>query len=77
MAWDVIEQKLESLRRALRRVEEKCPEHAIVFAKNIDTQDILTLNVTRAAASSPYVLVCRDQLRNLLPLRPVSIIEAM
>ncbi len=48
MAWDVIEQKLESLRRALRRVEEKCPEDAIALAKNIDAQDILTLNLTRA-----------------------------
>lgn len=48
MAWDVIEQKLESLRRALRRVEERCPEDAIALAKNIDAQDILTLNLTRA-----------------------------
>lgn len=48
MAWPVIEQKLESLRRALLRITEKCPEDAAALAKNIDAQDILTLNLTRA-----------------------------
>lgn len=48
MAWSVIEQKLESLRRALLRIAEKCPEDAAALAKNIDAQDILTLNLTRA-----------------------------
>ncbi|MCO6428170.1 HepT-like ribonuclease domain-containing protein [Nitrosomonas communis] len=48
MAWPVIEQKLESLRRVLLRIAEKCPEDAATLAKNIDAQDILTLNLTRA-----------------------------
>lgn len=48
MAWPVIEQKLESLRWALRRIAEKCPENAEALEKDRDAQDILTLNLTRA-----------------------------
>ncbi|PKM10186.1 MAG: hypothetical protein CVV13_13975 [Gammaproteobacteria bacterium HGW-Gammaproteobacteria-3] len=48
MDWPVIEQKLESLRRSLRRVEEKRPKDADALAKDIDAQDILSLNLTRA-----------------------------
>lgn len=48
MDWTVIEQKLESLRRCLRRVEEKCPPDVDTLAKDVDAQDILTLNLTRA-----------------------------
>lgn len=48
MDWTVIEQKLESLRRCLRRVQEKCPPDVDTLVKDIDAQDILTLNLTRA-----------------------------
>lgn len=48
MDWPVIEQKLESLRRSLRRIEGKCPKDADALEKDIDAQDILTLNLTRA-----------------------------
>jgi uncharacterized protein YutE (UPF0331/DUF86 family) len=48
MDWTVIEQKLESLRRCLRRVEEKYPPDVDTLAKDVDAQDILTLNLTRA-----------------------------
>ena len=55
MDWSVIEQKLESLRRSLRRIEEKCPKDADALAKDIDAQDnILSLNLTRA------VQICVD-----------------
>ena len=54
MDWPVIEQKLESLRRSLRRIEEKCPKDADALEKDIDAQDILTLNLTRA------VQICVD-----------------
>lgn len=54
MDWPVIEQKLESLRRSLRRVEEKCPQDADTLAKDVDAQDILSLNLTRA------VQICVD-----------------
>ncbi len=44
----VIEQKLESLRRCLQRVKEKCPGDALVLARDLDAQDIVALNLTRA-----------------------------
>jgi uncharacterized protein YutE (UPF0331/DUF86 family) len=48
MAWTIIEQKLESLRRCLQRVRAKCPQDAETLARDADAQDILTLNLTRA-----------------------------
>ncbi|MGH8548738.1 MAG: type VII toxin-antitoxin system HepT family RNase toxin [Methylococcales bacterium] len=48
MDRSLIEQKLESLRRALHRVAEKCPMDADVLANDYDTQDIVALNLTRA-----------------------------
>ena len=48
MDWAVIEQKLESLRRCLQRVREKCPKDVETLNGDFDAQDILTLNLTRA-----------------------------
>jgi uncharacterized protein YutE (UPF0331/DUF86 family) len=48
MDSEVIEQKLESLRRCLQRIQEKCPSSAEALAKDIDMQDIVALNLTRA-----------------------------
>ncbi len=44
----LIERKLESLRRCLVRVREKCPSSADNLAEDLDAQDILVLNLTRA-----------------------------
>ena len=43
----MIEQKLESLRRCLKRVEQKCPADSEILGQDPDLQDILTLNLTR------------------------------
>ena len=48
MDQDVIEQKIESLRRCVERVRQKCPATADALASDVDAQDILTLNLTRA-----------------------------
>ena len=48
MDWDLIGQKLESLRRCLRRVEAKCPQDVATLSEDYDAQDILALNLTRA-----------------------------
>jgi uncharacterized protein YutE (UPF0331/DUF86 family) len=48
MDRDVIEQKIESLRRCVERVHQKCPATADALASDVDAQDILTLNLTRA-----------------------------
>ena len=48
MDREVIGQKLESLRRCLKRVADKCPLNAETLGKEPDLQDIVTLNLTRA-----------------------------
>lgn len=40
--------KLESLRRCVRRIEQKCPPQPQTLADDPDLQDILSLNLTRA-----------------------------
>jgi len=52
MDRDVIEEKLESLRRCLRRIEQKCPASVDELEKDIDLQDILAVNLTRAVQLS-------------------------
>jgi hypothetical protein len=47
MDREVIEQKLESLRRCLQRVAEKCPVDPVVLSRDPDLQDIVTLNLSR------------------------------
>lgn len=48
MDREVIEQKIESLRRCVDRVNRKTPATAAILANDPDAQDILTLNLTRA-----------------------------
>lgn len=48
MDREVIEQKLESLRRCLQRIAEKCPSDPDRLSRDPDLQDIVTLNLTRA-----------------------------
>ena len=48
----LIEEKLESLRRCLSRIEEKCPESVAGLEIDVDLQDIITLNLTRAVQLS-------------------------
>lgn len=44
----VIDRKLESLRRCLARIRDKCPASAIELAGDPDCQDIVAINLTRA-----------------------------
>jgi uncharacterized protein YutE (UPF0331/DUF86 family) len=44
----IFDQKLESLRRCIKRVEDKTPAHVSELIKDQDIQDILVLNLTRA-----------------------------
>lgn len=48
MDRQVIDQKLESLRRCLVRIEDKFPAHADELQTNFDLQDIIALNLSRA-----------------------------
>jgi hypothetical protein len=44
----LIERKLDSLRRCLQRVTERCPASAEALAEDLDAQDIVSLKLTRA-----------------------------
>lgn len=44
----ILAHKLESLRRCIRRVEEKTPASVELLKQDPDIQDILVLNLTRA-----------------------------
>jgi uncharacterized protein YutE (UPF0331/DUF86 family) len=48
MDSEVVEQKLESLRRCVQRVADKCPADAETLTREVDLQDIVTLNLSRA-----------------------------
>ncbi len=48
----IVEEKLESLRRCLQRIEDKCPDNVVELEQDIDVQDIITLNLTRAVQLS-------------------------
>ena len=52
MDREVVEQKLESLRKRLRRVETKCPTDAANLIADFDLQDIVSLNLSRAVQIS-------------------------
>jgi uncharacterized protein YutE (UPF0331/DUF86 family) len=48
MDRQVIDQKLESLRRCVQRIQEKFPADATELQTNFDLQDIIALNLSRA-----------------------------
>lgn len=52
MDREVVEQKLESLRRCLLRMEAKCPTEAATLVADLDLQDIVSLNLSRAVQIS-------------------------
>jgi uncharacterized protein YutE (UPF0331/DUF86 family) len=54
MDRDVIERKLDSLHRCLQRVRDRTPASVSMLQQDIDAQDVLVLNLTRA------VQVCVD-----------------
>lgn len=48
MDESIVDAKLESLRRCIARVEARCPATADALAKDVDAQDIIALNLSRA-----------------------------
>ena len=44
----LIEQKVESLRQCTQRIHDKCPPLAEDLVRDIDAQDIIAVNLTRA-----------------------------
>lgn len=66
MDREVIEQKLESLRRCVRRIADKCPPDPETLKSDPDLQDIITINLTRA------VQLCVDMGAHLIAGMEVS-----
>ena len=52
----ILAQKLESLRRCIKRVEEKTPSRIDFLVKDPGIQDILVLNLTRAVQLCVLIL---------------------
>lgn len=48
MDREIVEQKLDSLRRCVQRIESRCPQSAEALANDFDLQDIVSLNLSRA-----------------------------
>jgi uncharacterized protein YutE (UPF0331/DUF86 family) len=82
---DVIAEKLEALRRCVRRVEAKTPATVEALKSDLDAQDIVSLNLQRATQQvvdiALQVLVDRDapvpnnaadSVRALVPLGVLS-----
>ena len=44
----IIEKKLDSLQRCLNRIAEKCPATAEALEHDLDLQDVIVLNLSRA-----------------------------
>lgn len=63
----ILEEKLESLRRCVRRLEDKRATTAAALRLDVDRQDIIALNLTRA------MQLCVDwQQRPLCLARPTG-----
>ena len=56
----IVERKLDSLQRCLARVRNKCPADVASLEADLDLQDVLVLNLSRA------VQVCVDVAAHLL-----------
>lgn len=67
MDRELIYQKLESLRRCIIRLETRCPGSADELVEDIDAQDIVSLNLTRAVQLSVdlalHWLACQPELK--------------
>lgn len=71
MDRDVLLGKLESLRRCIRRVQEKTPASVDELIENYDLQDIITLNLERA------IQICVDIGLHIITDMEVPIPETM
>lgn len=71
MDRQVVEQKLESLRRCLLRLDSKCPVDAEALASDPDAQDIVSLNLTRA------VQLCVDLAAHVIASREIPAPDTM
>lgn len=67
----IIERKLDSLQRCLERIRSKTPEQLEVLLADLDIQDVLVLNLSRA------VQICVDIAAHVLSERQLPPPETM
>lgn len=67
----VMDRKLDSLQRCLERVRERCPASVEALQQDIDAQDVLVLNLSRA------VQLCVDIALHLLSQRRLALPDTM
>ncbi len=78
MDKDVVLNKLESLRRCIRRVQDKTPESPDVLAEDYDCQDIIVLKRTvRIGTIAQQDDWRRSDLRALTPNQRVAMLLQM
>ncbi len=71
MDKQVIANKIESLRRCLMRVEQRCPTDLDELLSDLDAQDVLTLNLSRA------VQICVDIALHILSASNQTVPQTM
>ncbi|TAG28754.1 MAG: DUF86 domain-containing protein [Burkholderiales bacterium] len=71
MDSSLIAQKLESLRRCLVRVRTRCPASAQALSQDVDAQDVVVLNLSRA------IQLCTDIALHILASREQAIPQTM
>lgn len=71
MDSSLISQKLESLRRCLVRVQTRCPATAQALSQDVDAQDVVVLNLSRA------IQLCTDIALHILASREQAIPQTM
>lgn len=52
MDKQILEKKIDSILRCLNRIRERLPENESFFLKDLDAQDVVILNLTRAVQLS-------------------------
>jgi len=71
MELSVVQSKIESLRKCLLRVEKRCPNSLNELMNDLDAQDVLVLNLSRA------VQLCVDISLHILSAREGAIPDTM
>jgi len=67
----VVQNKIESLRKCLLRVEQRCPDSLEELQQDLDAQDVLVLNISRS------VQLCVDISLHILSTRNLAVPDTM
>jgi len=71
MDKQLIGEKLESLRKCIKRIEQKCPDKLEIIENDLDIQDIVSVNLTRA------IQVCVDIAAHIVSESDLNVPDTM